>query len=199
MIRHPTLRRILRVEAFCAVGAVLPPSCGAPVFMSCLARPDRYALVKGDNTTEHGASQRGRAATRLSNTERTSAHNASRPLLLTLSHCPADTSSPSLDRFCCRSPKFCQSRGTLPRDCQKSFSGPNTDDGNGFSLSRSVALSLCRSVALSLSRVLAFSLFRSVSLTHSRSLALSHMNVYMFACVCMYTRMHECVRVCVCV
>jgi len=116
VIRHPTLRRILRVEAFCEVGAVLPLSCGAPVFMSCFARPDGYAFVKGDNTTEHGASQRGRAATRLSNTERTSAHNASRPLLLTLSHCPDSVCwsrhELSFSRSFLLSPKFCQSRGT---------------------------------------------------------------------------------------
>jgi hypothetical protein len=31
VIRHPTLRSILHVEAFCAVGAVLPVSRGAPI------------------------------------------------------------------------------------------------------------------------------------------------------------------------
>jgi len=32
VIRNPTLRRILHVEAFCAVGALLPLLRGAPVF-----------------------------------------------------------------------------------------------------------------------------------------------------------------------
>ena len=43
----------------------------------CSVSLDRYALVKGDNTTERGASQRGRAATRLFNTGGISARNAS--------------------------------------------------------------------------------------------------------------------------
>ena len=44
VIRHPTLRRILRVESVYAVGAVLPLSLGAPVSMFGFARPDRCAL-----------------------------------------------------------------------------------------------------------------------------------------------------------
>ena len=60
----------------------------------CSVSPDRYARVKGDNTTERGASQRGRAATRRSDTGMTSAHNASLAPLLTLRHCQGDKSSP---------------------------------------------------------------------------------------------------------
>jgi len=119
VVRHPTLRRILDMEAFCAVGAVLPLPCGAPVSMFCFARPDRYALVKGDNTTERGASLRGRAATKLSDTGKTSAHNAS---LAPLRHCQGDTSSP-FSSFCCPVlqdlPNLAGLTRTLPRDCQK--------------------------------------------------------------------------------
>ena len=41
VIRHPTLRRILHVEALCDLGAVLPLSRGAPVSVLCFARPLR--------------------------------------------------------------------------------------------------------------------------------------------------------------
>ena len=56
--------------------------------------PTVTLLIKGDNTTERGASLRGRAATKLSDTGKTSAHNASHAPLLTLITCQADTSSP---------------------------------------------------------------------------------------------------------
>ena len=41
VIRHPTLRRILHGDAFCALSAVLPLSRGAPVSVNCFARPLR--------------------------------------------------------------------------------------------------------------------------------------------------------------
>ena len=44
VIRHPTVRRILRVESVYAVGAVLPLSRVAPVSMFGFARSDRCAL-----------------------------------------------------------------------------------------------------------------------------------------------------------
>ena len=52
VIQHPTLQRILHVGAFCVVDVVLPLSRTAPVSMFCFTRPDCYALVKGDNTTD---------------------------------------------------------------------------------------------------------------------------------------------------
>jgi len=111
VIRHPTLRHFIHVEAFCAVGAVPPILC------PFLFRPTR-PLRSCQRITDRGASRRGRAATRLSNTGRIDAHNASLAPLLTLRHCLGDTSSPFSRLFVCRSPKrFCQSRGTLPRDC----------------------------------------------------------------------------------
>ena len=57
-------------------------------------RTDRYALVKGDNTNDHGASRRRRVATKLSDTGRICAHNDSLVPLLTLRHCQGDKSSP---------------------------------------------------------------------------------------------------------
>jgi hypothetical protein len=68
----------------------------------CSVSPDRYACVKGDNTTKRGASQRGRAATRWSDTGTTSAHNANAfafAPLLALRHCQGDTSSPFSSPF----------------------------------------------------------------------------------------------------
>jgi len=84
------------VEVFYVVGVVLGLSRGAPVSMFCFARPDRDTLVKRDNTTDHGSSQRGRAATELSDTGRTSTHNASLAPLLTLRNCQAELSLPTL-------------------------------------------------------------------------------------------------------
>jgi len=112
VVRHPTLRRILHVEACCAVGAVLRLPRGAPVSMFCFARPDRYALVKGDNTTVRRASLRGRAATKLSDTGKTSPHNASLAPLLTLRHCQEETRALPSGPVVVSPPSFCQSRGT---------------------------------------------------------------------------------------
>ena len=86
MIRHPTLRHFLHVEAFCAVGVVL--SILVPLsLVFCFARSDRYALVKGLLITEH----RGEAGRpRLSDTGRTDAHNASLVPWLTLRHGQGD-------------------------------------------------------------------------------------------------------------
>ena len=75
--------------------------CGASTPASCpclfvLFRSAVTLLLKGDYTTERGASLRGREATKLSNTEKTSAHNASFAHLLTLITCQAYTALPSL-------------------------------------------------------------------------------------------------------
>ena len=56
--------------------------------------------------------------------------------------------------------RFCRSRGTLPRDCQKSCP-PDGSLSLTFSLPLSRSLSMSRSLALSLSRTLALSLFVS--------------------------------------
>ena len=70
VVQHPTLRHVLHMEAFCAVGM------GASTL-------DRYALIKG--TPEHRAQQRDRAAARLCDTGIDSVHNTSLTSLLTFS------------------------------------------------------------------------------------------------------------------
>jgi len=75
----------------------------------CSVSPDSYACVKGDKTTKRGASWRGRAATRWSNTGTTSAHNAyafALAPLLALRHCQGDTSSPFSAPFVVGPPVF---------------------------------------------------------------------------------------------
>jgi len=106
VIRHPTLRHFLHVEAFCAVGVVL--SILVPLsLVFCFARSDRYALVKGLLITEH----RGEAGRpRLSDTGRTDAHNASLVPWLTLRHGQGDEFS-LLSSFLCRSPSFANRAG----------------------------------------------------------------------------------------
>ena len=45
VIRHPTLQRILHVEAFCAIGAVLPLSRVAPVSTFCFTPPPIFGML----------------------------------------------------------------------------------------------------------------------------------------------------------
>ena len=79
----------------------------------CSVSPDRYTRVKEDNTvtTECGASRRGRAATRWSDTGMTSAHNASLAPLLALRHCQGDTSFPFSAPFVASLPVFANRTG----------------------------------------------------------------------------------------
>jgi len=67
-----------------------PARC--PCLCSVSLDPTVYALVKGDNITERSASQRGRAATKLTDTGSTGAHNASLTPLLTSRYYQGDTS-----------------------------------------------------------------------------------------------------------
>jgi len=109
VIRHPALRYFLHVEAFCAVGAVLPISRGSPV-SGVLFRTSR-PLRSCERITDCGASRRGRAATRLSYAGNNDAHKASLTSLPALRRLPRSTSSP-FSRLSVV-PRFCQSRGTL--------------------------------------------------------------------------------------
>jgi len=104
---------------------------------------------------------RGRGNTRLSHTGRTYSKNVSLAPLLTLRHCQGDKSS-SFSHDSQMVSQFCPSRGTLPRDCQKSCP-PDGSLSLTFSLPLSRSLSISRSLALSLSLSLslALSLFMS--------------------------------------
>ena len=64
-------------------------SCGVPLSLCSVSRPDCYALVKGNNLA-----RRVMTATSLSDTDRGSTHNARLALLLTLIYCQGNKSSP---------------------------------------------------------------------------------------------------------
>ena len=91
VIQHPTLRRILHVEAFGEVGVMSPLPRGVHVLFRS-TRPLRSC--KWRNTTNHVALQRGRAATKLSNTGSISVHTTSFSPWFTLRHFEGSPFSP---------------------------------------------------------------------------------------------------------
>ena len=58
VVRHPPLRRILRVRACCAVGAVLSLPRGAPLSVRAVSLDATVTHEKGDNITERGLLER---------------------------------------------------------------------------------------------------------------------------------------------
>ena len=107
-------------------------------------------------------SRRGRAAARLSDTGRTSVHNASLAPLLTPRHCQGDKSSPFSRPFDVR---MCTLVLPISRDTQARLSQVVTLLTFSLPLSRTHSLPHSLSLALSLSRSLAFSLSRFLALS----------------------------------
>jgi len=134
----------------------------------CFPRPDRYALVKG-NITDRGESWRGRAATRLSNTGKASAHNASLAPWLTLKHCQGDTSSPFSRPFLGFCEESISPRGHS-REIVESHVGSvdrrPTMGSFAFSFSLSHCLALLLFGSLTLSRVMSYRVVSMGSLSH---------------------------------
>jgi len=99
--------------AFSPCGGFLCSRCGAinlgSLVCGVLFRPIR-PLRSRESIIDHGASRRGRSATRLSDTGRTDAHNASLVPWLTLRHGQGDEFS-LLSSFLCRSPSFANRAG----------------------------------------------------------------------------------------
>jgi hypothetical protein len=161
-IQHPALRRILHVEASCAVGAALPLSRGVQVSSSVL--PDPTVTLFGGrqyhrarSVAERQGGPRGclkkRGLVRTTPASRLCSLRGTVQEQLSLSRL-----------FLLSAPKFCQSHGTLPRVCQKSFAPKRTAMGL-LSLTLSLTLTLCLSLSPSLSR--------SLDLSPSLALALS--------------------------
>jgi len=169
VIRHPTLRHFLHVEAFCAVDVVLPILRCAPV-CGVLFRPTR-PLRSCQRITDRGASRRGRAATRLSDTGRIDAHNASLALLLTLRHCQAGTSSPFSRLFVCLSPRILPISRDAPARLAKVVS--SSEDGFSLSPTHNVSTNERLTGSLSPSFSLSHSLSHSLKLSCSLTLSLS--------------------------
>ena len=168
VIRHPTLRRILHVQSFCAVGAVLRLSLGAPVPVLCFDRPNRYTLVKGGNIT---SAERCREAGRPQGCTRiASTHNTSLVPLLTLRRWQEDTSSPFSRPFVVGPQKLLPNSRETPAGLAK-VKGPPTFEIESWSFPPFLSLSFSLflflfsspSLALSLSCSLALSLVRSLS------------------------------------
>ena len=114
VVRHSPLRRILRLRACCAVGAVL--SLPVPLSVRAVSLDPTVTLLKKETILPSADCWRGRGNTRLSDTERTYSQNVSLAPLLTLRHCPGDnSSSPFFHDSLIGSLRFCRSRGTTNR------------------------------------------------------------------------------------